>query len=319
MSENLKPRVNFETAKTRLGDRLFFGSTSGAALFAFAIVALILFFLGLRAWPALQSQGLSFIYGSTWSAADGTYQIMPMLVGSIVVATIGLIISTPLSIAVAFFLVFVANARVAKIGGLMIDLLAALPSILIGFWGATVFTPVAAGWAQVLHDHFGFIPLFQNSGPSFTRSPFIAGWILAIMMAPIITSVAREVMSRVDKELINAAHALGGTTFSTLRRVVLPTSRGGILGGILLALGRGLGETIAILYTLNLIFKVNVLRPLENRGGSVASMIAAKFGEADSAEIHALMAAGLVLFVMTLLVNVIATGIVQRAERKMAS
>jgi phosphate transport system permease protein len=139
------------------------------------------------------------------------------------------------------------------------------------------------------------------------------------MMTPIITSVSREVMSRVDQELINASYALGGTMFTTLRRVVLPTSKSGILGGILLALGRGLGETIAILYTLNLIFHTNLLHPLENRGGSVASMIAAFFGEADDTTIHALMAAGLVLFIMTLTVNVIATGIVQRAERRMAS
>lgn len=319
MGETKQERVNFDSAVTRLSDRLFFGSATGAAMLAFAIVGLILFFLGLRAWPTLQAEGLSFITGSTWDSSVGTFQIMPMLVGSIVVSALGILIATPLSIFAAFFIAFIAPPKLAKISTLIVDLLAALPSILIGFWGASVFTPAGSSWAELLNSKLGFIPLFQNESGTFTRSPFIAGWILAIMMVPIITSVSREVMSRVDKELINAGHALGGTTFSTLRRVILPTSKGGILGGILLALGRGIGETIAILYTLNLVFNVNVTRPLENRGGSVASMIAAFFGEADDATIHALMAAGLVLFVMTLLVNVIATSIVQRSERRMAS
>ena len=319
MSKTNSDRVNFDTAVTRSGDRIFFGSATGAAMLAFSIVGLILFFLGLRAWPTLRAEGFSFVTGSTWDSTIGTFQIMPMLVGSMVIATIGVLIATPLSIFSAFFIAFIAPPRLAKISTLVVDLLAALPSILIGFWGASVFTPAGASWAEFLNGKLGFIPLFQNSSGTFTRSPFIGGWILGIMMVPIITSVSREVMSRVDKELINAGHALGGTTFTTLRRVILPTSRGGILGGILLALGRGIGETIAILYVLNLVFKVNVFRPLENRGGSVASMIAASFGEATDAEIHALMAAGLVLFIVTLLVNVIATAIVQRAERKMAS
>jgi phosphate transport system permease protein len=212
-----------------------------------------------------------------------------------------------------------APARIARWAIIVIDLLAALPSIVIALWGAFVFTPVAASWGKLLNQYFGSIPFFKNEVDNYYRSPFIGGWILAIMMIPIITSVSREVISRVDKELVNASYALGATRFSAMRRVILPTARGGILGGILLGVGRGLGETIAILYTINLIFQVNVVRILENRGGAVAPMIASFYGEAESNAISALLAAGVVLFGATLIVNMFATYIVQRSEKKMAS
>ena len=139
------------------------------------------------------------------------------------------------------------------------------------------------------------------------------------MIIPIITSVSREVISRVDKDLVSAASALGGTKFSTMRRVVIPTAKSGILGGVLLGLGRAIGETVAIFFVLNLVFEANYFNILEPRGGSIASLIVAKFGEATSSELSALMAAGVILFVTTLLVNMLATTIVQRAEARMAS
>ncbi|MEI7442716.1 MAG: phosphate ABC transporter permease subunit PstC [Actinomycetes bacterium] len=313
-------RRNFsQGTKQRLGDRLFFGTASAAALFAFGLVALILIFLGYRAWPTFSQQGFSFITGSTWEDTTNTFQIFPMLVGSIYLGLIGLLIAVPCSIFMAYYIEFVAPARISKVVRFLVDFLAAIPSIIIGFWGLVVFTPQGISWAELINKYFSFLPIFKNDNQNFGGSPFIGGWILGVMMIPIITSVSREVMSRVDPELVNAGRALGGGSFSILRRVILPVSKGGVLGGVLLGLGRGLGETIAILYTVNLIFVTNLTRPLESRGGSIASWIAASFGEATSAVIGALMAAGVVLFAITLIINILSSLIVERSVRKMAS
>jgi phosphate transport system permease protein len=281
-------------------------------------VFLIVFFLGKASASTFQTQGLEFFTGSTWIDAEGIYQIFPMLVGSVFCSLIGLVIAAPISIAIAYFIEFMAPTRLAKSLTSVIDLLAAMPSIVIAIWGAFVFAPVASQWAELLHRHLGGIPGFQNTTGQFFGSPFIASWILAIMMTPIITSVAREMIGSVDKDLVSAAYALGGTRFTTMRRVVLPTAKGGITGGVLLGLGRGLGETIAVLYVLNLVFVVN-LNIFENRGGTIASMIASKYGEASEIEVKALMAAGVSLFLITIFVNFVAQIIVGRSERKMAS
>lgn len=297
-------------------DRLFFGATSVAANFAIVLVALILTFLMIRAWPALETQGAAFIYGSTWNAAEEpvTMQIGPMLWGSLQISIIGIILAVPMAIAAAYFIEFMANKWVAKVATTLLDLLAALPSVVIGLWGLIVFTPIAAHWAELLNQGLGFIPLFANTSGNFLASPWIAGWIVAVMIVPIIASVTREIFSQMDRDLINASLALGGSKASTFRRVILPTASGGVVGGILLGLGRALGETVAIFFVLNLVFEYNFFNILEPKGGSIASMILSKFGEATEAEISGLMAAGLVLFIVTLLVSLLATFIVNKAQ-----
>lgn len=314
-------RIKLANRKPARGDRLFFGISSLSAMISLTLVFLILLFLGQRSLQTFIDQGWAFVTGSTWDAtlAEPVFQIFPMLYGSVLVSLIGLVIAVPTSIAVAYFIEYMAARPIARIATLLVDLLAALPSILIGMWGVLVFSPVAASWSKLITVHLGHLSFFENRMDNALRSPFIAGWVVAIMIIPIITSVSREVMSRVDRELIAAAYALGGTAFSVMRRVVIPNSRSGILGGILLGLGRALGETVAIFYVLNLVFKINFFHILEPEGGSIASVIIAKFGEAESFELDALMAAGVVLFVITLIINMIATGIVQRAEKKMAS
>jgi phosphate transport system permease protein len=219
-----------------------------------------------------------------------------------------------MALSAAYFIEFMASRTLAKIATIVIDLLAAIPSVVIGLWGLQVFTPVASHWAELINHNLGFLPIFDNKSGSFTASPFIAGWIVAVMIVPIITSISREIFSQIDRELINASLALGGSRASTFFKVILPTSSGGVVGGVLLGLGRALGETVAIFFVLNLIFKVNWYHLLENAGGSVASMILSKFGEATDAELSGLMASGLVLFIVTLLVNWIAAGIVNRAQ-----
>jgi phosphate transport system permease protein len=309
------------TRQVAKGDRAFFAISTAAAMFTMFLVLAVLVFLSIKSWATFSQQGLAFVTGSTWDNTTelGTFQIWPMLVGTIVVSILGLIIAVPASIAVAFFIEFMAPPKVSRIATSIVDLLAALPSVVVGIWGIFVLSPVAATWSASLSSTLSFIPFFRNEFTNAEGAPFIAAWTIAVMIIPIITSVSREVMGRVDKDLISAATALGSTSFSNMRRIVVPTAKSGILGGILLGLGRALGETVAIFFVLNLVFEVNLFRPLEPKGGNVASLIIAKFGEATPEELNALMAAGVVLFVMTLLVNMIATSIVQRSERRMAS
>jgi phosphate transport system permease protein len=270
----------------------------------------------LRSWPAFESQGIAYIFGSTWDNSPDNFvmQIGPMLWGSVLVSALGVMLAVPMAISIAYFIVFMAAKRIGKIATVMIDLLAALPSVVLGLWGVLVFSPVAAGWAEMLNEYLGFIPIFQNSSGNFLRSPFIASWVVAVMIVPIIASITREIFSQLDRELINASLALGAGRWSTFRRVILPTSSGGITGGILLGLGRALGETVAIFFVLNLVFDINWFSVLEDKGGSVASMILSKFGEAGDDEVEGLMAAGVVLFVVTLVVNMIASYIVSKAQ-----
>jgi phosphate transport system permease protein len=300
------------------GDKWFFRTTSIAANFAFVLVFLILLFLFIQAWPTLQAQGPAFVYGNVWDSESSPMilQLGPMIWGSILISILGILIATPMALSMAYLIVFMLPGRLAKIATTLVDLLAALPSVVIGLWGLLVFTPVAANWAEVLNKYLGWIPIFtvENAENGFRGSPFIAGWIVAVMIVPIITSVTREIFSQLDRDLINGALALGGSRLSTFRRVILPTSSGGVVGGVLLGLGRAVGETVAIFYVLNLSFNINWANVLETEGGAVASWILARFGEASPAEKSGLMAAGLVLFVITLIINFIANWIVSKAQ-----
>ena len=300
------------------GDRLFFGITSAASYFAFILVGLILVFLVAQAWPALQEQGFAFVYGDKWEVSEDKtiLQIGPMLYGSVLIALLGVLVATPLAVATAYMIVFILPKGLSKLSTNLIDLLAALPSVIIGLWGVLVFTPIAQGWAEFLHQYLGWIPIFATDKGTTTlnSSPFIAGWIVAVMIVPIITSVTREIFSQFDRDLVNGALALGATRWTVFRRVILPTTSGGITGGVLLGLGRAIGETVAIYYVLQLSMNINLFQVLEPRGGAIASWILSRFGEATDKEFHGLMAAGLVIFITTLVINLIANVIVNRAQ-----
>ena len=319
MPENSAPSVERRSLRAKpfsKADRRFYKTTTIAANSSIVLVTLIFIFLMFRSWPAFESQGIAYIFGSTWDNSPDNFvlQIGPMLWGSILVSAVGVMLAVPMAISIAYFIVFMANKRLGKIATVMVDLLAALPSVVLGLWGLLVFSPVAAGWAEMLNEYLGFIPIFQNSSGNFLRSPFIASWVVAVMIVPIIASVTREIFSQLDRELINASLALGAGRWSTFRRVIMPTSSSGVVGGVLLGLGRALGETVAIFFVLNLVFDINLFNVLEDKGGSVASMILAKFGEAGQEEVAGLMAAGVVLFVVTLFVNMVASYIVSKAQ-----
>jgi phosphate transport system permease protein len=238
-----------------------------------------------------------------------------MLYGSFLIAGIGVVLAVPMAISIAYFIEFMAPKPIAKATALLVDLLAAIPSVVIGLWGLTIFSSVGAGWGEMLHNSLGFLAMFENDAGNFLRTPFIAGFIVAVMIVPIIASVTREIFSQIDKDLISASLALGGNRESTFRKIILPTSSGGITGGVLLGLGRALGETVAIFFVLNLIYdQFNWFAILEPAGGAIASLILSKFGEASPSEVSALLAAGVVLFILTLIINSIAAFIVAKAQ-----
>jgi phosphate transport system permease protein len=297
-------------------DKIFFGVSAAAGYSSLVLIILILIFLGIQAWPTFAQQGvLEFVFGTGWSNAEEQYSIGPMLWGSLLIALIGVILAVPMAISIAYFIEFMAPPRLKRATTIFIDLLAAIPSVIIGLWGFEIFSYVGADWGRMLNENLGFIPIFSNLADSFLRTPFIAGIVIAVMIVPIISSVTREIFSQVDDDLIKASIALGGNRESTFRRVILPVSASGITGGVLLGLGRALGETVAIFFVLNLVFdSYNWFNILEPGGGAIASLILAKFGEATPSEVSALLAAGVILFIMTLIINSIAAFIVARAQ-----
>jgi len=297
-------------------DRIFFGVSAAAGYSSLVFIVLILIFLGVQAWPTFVEQGVfEFVFGTGWSSTDVQYSIGPMLWGSVLVAVIGVSMAVPMAISIAYFIEFMATKRVAGIATVFVDLLAAIPSVIIGLWGLTIFSAVGAQWGQMINSALGFFPIFSNEADSFLRTPFIAGVVIAVMIVPIISSVTREIFSQIDGELIKASIALGGNRESTFRKIILPVSASGITGGVLLGLGRALGETVAIFFVLNLIYdEFNWFNILEPGGGAIASLILGKFGEAIQSEVSALLAAGVVLFILTLIINSIAAFIVSKAQ-----
>ncbi len=314
------PQQRELTVTYRLGDKIFRGIVTAGALTSLVILGLIGIFLFVRGGEIFKDFGLKFITGSEWTAGngDGTgrvfFSIGPMLFGTILTSLIALIIAVPLAIGGALFIEFYTNQRIKRVLVTLLDLASAIPSLVFGLWGIIVFMQYGERWARLLHHYLGWIPLFKVEIDIFTRSPFIAGSVLAAMIVPIITSVAREVYSRVPRELIDSCYSLGSTKWGAMRTVVLPFGRSGVVGGAMLGLGRALGETVAVYLLLNLVFKIN-FNILESEGGSIASLIATKFGEATEYEIKGLMAAGLVLFLLTMSVNMGATYIVQRGSK----
>ena len=308
------------TTKPRRSDLIFRAIVTGGGFTSLLVLGLITFFLGFRGWHILQEAGFHFLTGVQWVSADpeaGTpnnYGIGAMLAGTFVIALVGLIVAAPLAIGVSLFLTYYAPDFLKRPLSLIIDVMAAIPSIVYGLWGYFVLMPHAIYWAKLLHRYFSWIPIFEMKDPVFLRSPFVAGLVLSIMIIPIMTSVTREVFAQTPLDRVQAAYALGATKWSMIKAVVFPYGRSGMIGGAMLGLGRAMGETVAVYTVLNISYRYN-FEVLFSAGGSVASMIVAKFGEASDVEIDALMAAGFVLFVSTLLVNLLANSIVNLGKK----
>ena len=318
MTTLVPPSPREITTEPRRSDKVFRGLVTAGGLSSLLILGLIAVFLGYRGFEVLVQEGFGFITNSDWSVTvdenanvvESSFGLAAMLVGTILCAFVAVVIALPISVFSALFLNFYAPDRLKRFLVALIDMMAAFPSILFGIWGFLVLMPTAEYWAKLIHKYLGWIPLFDMQVPVFTRSPFVAGVVLAIMIIPIITSVSREVFSQAPLDRIQAAYALGATRWAMIKAVVIPHGRNGVIGGAMLGLGRAMGETVAVFTVLNIVFQVN-WQVLLGAGGNVASLIILKFGEANPYEIKALMAAGLILFLLTLLVNAIANVIVK--------
>ena len=309
------------TTLPRFSDKVFRGVVAAGGLSSLVILGLIAFFLIFNGFETFRNEGITFLTGFDWVDAlpeeglAASYGIGAMLYGTLVLGLLALLFGVPIAVGTALFLSYYAPTWLKKPMVLVIDVMAAIPSVVYGLWGYFVLMPHAEYWAKLINKYFGFIPFFDMPANAFSRSPFIAGLVLAIMIIPIVTSISREIFAQTPLDRIQAAYALGATKWSMIKAVVFPYGRGGVVGGAMLGLGRALGETVAVYTVLNLVYDIRI-EVLLSAGGSVASMIVNKFGEADAPELRALMAAGFVLFVVTLIVNFIANLIIAKTARK---
>ena len=318
MTTTLIPSPRKLSTEPRRSDKVFRGVVTGGGLSSLVILGLITVFLAYRGFEVLKQEGFGFITNSEWAITvddsgnivDSTFGLGAMLVGTILCSLVAVIIALPISVLSALYLNFYAPGWLKKILVTVIDLMAAFPSILFGVWGFLVLMPSVEYWARLINRYLGWIPAFEVNPPYFTRSPFVAGVVLAIMIIPIITSVSREIFAQAPLDRIQAAYALGATRWAMIKAVVIPHGRSGVVGGAMLGLGRALGETVAVYTVLNIVFQVN-WQILLGAGGNVASLIILKFGEAGPYEVKALMAAGLVLFLLSIIVNALANLIVK--------
>jgi phosphate transport system permease protein len=318
MTTTLTPSPRTLSTEPRRSDKVFRGVVTGGGLSSLVILGLITAFLAYRGFEVLQEEGIGFITNSEWAITkdesgniiESSFGLAAMLVGTILCSLVAVVIALPISVLSALYLNFYAPGWLKKLLVTVIDLMAAFPSILFGVWGFLVLMPSVEYWARLLNQHLGFIPAFEVYPLYFTRSPFVAGVVLAIMIIPIITSISREIFAQAPLDRIQAAYALGATRWAMIKAVVIPHGRSGVIGGAMLGLGRALGETVAVYTVLNIVFQIN-WQILLGAGGNVASLIILKFGEAGEYEVKALMAAGLVLFLLSLIVNAFANLIVK--------
>lgn len=299
------------------GDRIFHNSMRAAGIAVLIITGGIAAFLLLRAGGALSHVGLSFFTEQRWLLGVGHYGIAAILPDGLLIAAVAMVIAVPVGIATAIFISEYAPARLRGPLISLIDVMAAIPSIVYGLWGFFFLQPRIIGFSAWLANHLGFIPFFKvrtgNFASSYTSSAFIAGVVVSLMVIPIITSLSRQVYSQAPQGEREAAYALGSTRWGMIRTVVLPFGRGGVIGASMLGLGRAIGETIAVSLIISPIFTFNY-HILEGGGISIPAFIAIRFEEATPTELSALMLAGLVLFAITLGVNVIASIMITRSR-----
>lgn len=301
-----------------VGDRLYTGATTVFVLVVPVMLIVIFVAIGIAGWPALSQFGLSFLTSSTWDPVAGEFGAAPAIFGTLVTSLIALVIATPLALGVGIFLSEFAPAWLRQPVAFVVDLLAAIPSVIYGLWGIFVLLPLLREHAMpFLRDtlRLGETPFF--SGPAYGPSMLAAGLILAIMVLPYISAVTREVLLAVPRSQREAALALGATRWEVIRDAVIPYARSGIVGGMMLGLGRALGETMAV--TMLIGNRHEISASLLSPGYTMASLIANEFSEATG-DLHlaSLMAVGFVLLVVTFIVNALARALVWQTSRKSA-
>jgi phosphate transport system permease protein len=311
-------RSSFERSpQSRLPDQVL---RLGLFAISFSVLLLIAYFfvrLFIEAQPVFTDYGVfNFIFTNEWVPSQNQFGALPLVVGTIVSSAIALVIGVPVAVATALYITELCPQRIKQPLTVLVELLAAVPSVVYGLWGVFVLIPNLKPAEQWFSDTFAFLPFV--GGPVAGPNCFIAGLILAIMILPIVSAISREVMATVPSEHKEAALALGATRWEMIRMAVLPYARSGIVGGSMLGLGRAIGETIVA--TLVIGNAAEIPKQIFDQGYTLAAVIANEFGEAASTPTHraALIAAGLLLFVLTLVINGFARYFVVRSERATA-
>jgi len=309
------PEAEVRTTKqtTRIGDRIFAGLSRGSSLLIMLTLASVFVFLAIEGIPGLRQPETIYRPATTFIGYTA-----PLVFGTVLAAVLALILAVPFAFGIALFISHYAPTRIAVPFAYLIDLLAAVPSVVFGLWGAMALSAASQPVQAWLEEHAGFLPFFAGPVSATGRTMLTAGIVLAIMILPIITALSREVFARTPRLHEEAALALGATRWEMIRMAVFPYGRSGMVSAVMLGLGRALGETMAVamvlsaspVVTLNLISSTNP--------ATVASNIAASYKEGTPGKIHVLIATGLVLFVLTFAVNFAARWITSRNERRMA-
>ncbi|MEZ5116000.1 MAG: phosphate ABC transporter permease subunit PstC [Candidatus Nanopelagicales bacterium] len=296
-----------------MGDRVFSGVSRGAGILVLVIMGAIGAFLIWKAIPSFQDNSANFFTETQWlpDADPPVFGIAALAFGTLMTSVMALVLAVPVGIGIALFIAFYAHRRLAAALAFVVDLLAAVPSIIFGLWGLDFLMSNLQGIQEWLNDYLGWIPLFNNELGIYTKSIFVAGVVLAIMVLPTVSAVTREVFVQVPQAHIEASLALGATRWEMVRQAVFPFGRAGMISAAMLGLGRALGETIAVALILSAVFEIN-WHITEPGGNTFAANIALKWNEAGSNGLSALIAAGLVLFLITLAVNIIARLVIAR-------
>ncbi len=295
-----------------LGDRVLLLLTLGASLAAIAVMIAIAYKVVRSSHLAFSTFGISFLWGTLWDANKGVFGAAPGLYGTAVTSLIALIVATPLALAIALFLSELAPRGVRGLVGALVEMLAAIPSVVLGLWGILVMGPFVADHVEPsLHDWFGFIPIF--SGDPSSSGIFVAGLILAIMVVPIVASICRELFLSVPQELEEGALALGATRWEMVRGVVLSSSRPGIAAAVILGLGRAIGEAIAVTQVIGAGWFIHM--SLFGPGDTLASRIAGQYqGAVSNLQVSSLFYLASILLAIGLLTNLLAQLIVRRYD-----
>jgi phosphate transport system permease protein len=301
------------------GDRLFRAALRGAGIIVLAITGLILLFLLLRSTQALSRAGLGFFTTqSFYPETSSQFGIAALLPDSALIALIALAIAVPVGVATAIYISEYAPDGLRRLLIALIDLMAAIPSIIFALWGLFYLMPRILGTDAWLAHYLGFIPFFRFTKPNtigfYVGAIFIAGVVVSMMVMPIIISLCRQVFSQAPQGEREAAYALGSTRWGMVRTVVLPFGRAGIIGASMLGLGRALGETIAVTFILTPLTYAFSIHILEGGGNSITAEIANFYQQYDAKGVSALLACGLVLFVMTLIINSLASIVTNRSR-----
>ena len=301
--------LEVRSPKRRLGDLTFGATARGAGLLILLALAGVAVFLTLKGLPALGAKSADLDAHANFAA-----YVWPLVYGTLISAALALLVATPLAIGVALVVSHYAPRRMATALGYLIDLLAAVPSVVYGLWGIGFLSPKLVPIYEWLADHVGWIPLFKGPASTTGRTILTASIVLAIMILPIVTAISREVFLQTPRLQQEAALALGATRWETIRLAVFPYARSGIVSAVMLGLGRAMGETMAVAMVLSASGIVSVNLISSTNPSTIAANIALKFPESSGLSVNALILSGLVLFVITFVVNFAARAIVSRRE-----